>query len=567
MNVDIARDVSTFAAFRGLPASAEIVRATSSCAAAEVAGDADEDLGALVGRQRLAHRRLCRVDRAARLRRPGLCDPADELTRVRRAHLQPVARLDPLSVDQEFPLGGCCRHGPSLRDGATARLRHVLDIPDVKYARAGGVAVAYQVVSEGPRRLTLTPFLTNLYSIWQLPALRRFFGQLAAETGLVVINPRGIGLSDRPRIVTIEGWMDDVRSVLDAEGIERTSLFGTVDSANASLLLAATYPELVERLVILSPVPRFVNDEDYRLGSSLQEALAGVQTTRERWNERDYMTDLAQRLNPDWADDPEYVEWFVWNHRITASPGTAAEFRRMQLSSDVTDILAAVRVPTLVLHRAHDRAAAEYVARRIPSSSLLEIPGRNFSPAHDAIAEATLAFVRGEAPQMVSDAVLATVLFTDLVGSTTRAAELGDRLWRDVLARHHDAVRREVARFRGTVLDTAGDGFFCRFDGPARAIACAREIVSGAPALGLAVRAGLHTGECEVSGEKLVGLSVVIGARVAALAEAGDVLVSSTVKDLVAGSGLEFEDRGEHELKGVPGAVAALCCRRCLATR
>jgi class 3 adenylate cyclase len=297
-----------------------------------------------------------------------------------------------------------------------------------------------------------------------------------------------------------------------------------------------------------------VNDEHYRLGMSEQEALASVQTTRERWNEREYMVGLAKRLNPDWADDPEYVDWFVWNHLLTASPGTAAEFRRMQVNTDITDILGAVRVPTLVLHLPDGRAEAEYVAERVPAASVVEVPGRNFSPASDAIAEATLTFIRGESPQVVSDAVLATIVFTDLVGSTARAAELGDRGWRDVLQRHHDAVRREVARYRGSVLDTAGDGFFCRFDGPARAIACAREIVAAAPEHGLAVRAGLHTGECEVAGEKLVGLSVVIGARVAAQAEPGDVLVTSTVKDLVAGSGLEFKDRGEHELKGVPGS-------------
>jgi class 3 adenylate cyclase len=212
-----------------------------------------------------------------------------------------------------------------------------------------------------------------------------------------------------------------------------------------------------------------------------------------------------------------------------------------------------VRVPTLVFHRADMRFEAEYLTARIPNASRIEVPGTNSTPADDAIIEPALAFLRGESPRIVSDAVLATLLFTDLVGSTTMAAEVGDRGWRDLLEQHHAAVRREVARFRGSVLDTAGDGFFCRFDGPARAIACAREIAARAPELGLAVRAGVHTGECEVAGEKLVGLSVVISARVMAQAAGGEVLVSSTVKDLVAGSGLEFEDRGEHELKGVPG--------------
>lgn len=430
----------------------------------------------------------------------------------------------------------------------------VIDVPEVKYARSGGVAVAYQVVGKGPRQLVFMPFLSNLFSQWQLPAMRRFFERLASETRLIVINPRGMGFSDRPRTVTLEGWMDDIRTVLEAEEVGRASVLGMVDSANAALLFAATYPERVERLVLLSPYTRFVRDDEYEHGVSQEQALASVQERRDHWNEREFMVRLAQEANPDWAADEEYLDWFVWNSRFTASPATAAELRRMQISTDLTDILGAVRVPTLVLHFSRTRAQAEYVVERIPGATRIEVPGRNASPANDAIVDAALAFTRGEAPQTVSDAVLATLLFTDLVGSTALAAELGDRGWRDLLARHYGDVRREVARFRGSVLDTAGDGFFCRFDGPARAIACAREIVRAAPELGLAVRAGLHTGECEVAGEKLVGLSVVIGARVAAQAQAGEVLVSSTVKDLVAGSGFTFDERGKHELKGVPGA-------------
>jgi class 3 adenylate cyclase len=439
---------------------------------------------------------------------------------------------------------------------ATARVYEtawVLNIPDVKYVRTGGVAVAYQVVGEGPRELVFVPFLSNLLTLWELPVLRRLFDRLAAETRLTLVNPRGMGLSDRPRTVTIEDWMDDIRKVLDAEEVERASVFGTADSANAALLLAATHPERVERLVLVDPFPRLVRAPGYDHGLSEEEALASVQVRRDRWNDRDFMLQLAKHINPEWAADEAYLEWFVWNHRLTASPATAAEFRRMQVNTDVTDILGAVRVPTLVFHRADMRFEAEYLTARIPNASRIEVPGTNSTPADDAIIEPALAFLRGESPRIVSDAVLATLLFTDLVGSTTMAAEVGDRGWRDLLEQHHAAVRREVARFRGSVLDTAGDGFFCRFDGPARAIACAREIAARAPELGLAVRAGVHTGECEVAGEKLVGLSVVISARVMAQAAGGEVLVSSTVKDLVAGSGLEFEDRGEHELKGVPG--------------
>jgi len=225
----------------------------------------------------------------------------------------------------------------------------------------------------------------------------------------------------------------------------------------------------------------------------------------------------------------------------------------MQVGTDITDVLGSVRVPTLVVHRADDRASAEYVSERILGATRVEVPGLGSTPATDSVIQAVLAFVHGEVPRVVPDTVLATLLFTDLVGSTAFAAKLGDRRWRELLEAHHAVVQREVARHRGTVLDSAGDGFFCRFDGPARAIACAREILASAPALGLAVRAGVHTGECEISGDKLVGLAVVIGARVADIADAGEILVSQTVKDLVAGSDLEFEERGPHQLKGVPG--------------
>ncbi len=431
----------------------------------------------------------------------------------------------------------------------------MLDVPDVRYARGGGVAVAYQVIGSGPRELVFVPFLSNLMWLWQLPALRRFLERLAAETRLTLVNPRGMGLSDRPRSVSLEGWMDDIKAVLDQEELEHASVLGTRDSANAAILLAATYPERVERLILHAPFARLVRGADYEFGEADEWLRAGVRERRDRWGDREFGIELAKRINPQWADDDHYLEWFVWNQRFTVSPAAAAEFYRMQVDTDITDVLGSVRVPTLVVHAPEQRVDATYVAERISSAQRVEVAGVGMSPAEDdAIADATLGFVRGEAPRRIPDSVLATLLFTDLVGSTHRAAELGDRAWRDVLERHHAAVRREVARFRGAVIDTAGDGFFCRFDGPARAIACAREIVAAAPELGLAVRAGVHTGECELALEKLVGLSVVIGARVAGEAAAGEVLVSRTVKDLVAGSGLAFEDRGERELKGVPGS-------------
>src|SRR5665213_161502 len=426
-------------------------------------------------------------------------------------------------------------------------------VPDVRYARSGGVAVAYQVVGEGPRELVFVPFLSSLIALWELPAMRMFFDRLSAETRLTVLNPRGMGLSDRPRNVTLEDWSEDVLAVLDAEGIERASLFGTADSANACLLTAATYPERVERLVLDEPFARRVRSVEYPFGPSEDEMLGFLRAVRDRWGDRDFLMELAAGINPQWADDQEYLDWFVWNHRQSSSPASAAEFWRMQIGTDITDVLGSVRVPTLVIHRAGGRAAAEYVSERVPGATRIEVPGEGSSPATEPVIEAALAFVRGEAPRVVPDTVLATLLFTDLVGSTAIAAELGDRRWRELLETHHAAVHREVARYRGTVLDSAGDGFFCRFDGPARAISCAREILASAPAAGLAVRAGVHTGECEVSGSKLVGLAVVIAARVAALADTNEILVSQTVTDLVAGSDFTFQERGPHELKGVPG--------------
>jgi class 3 adenylate cyclase len=263
---------------------------------------------------------------------------------------------------------------------------------------------------------------------------------------------------------------------------------------------------------------------------------------------------MGRRLNPQWADDAEYLDWFVWHHRLTASPATIGEFRRMQLELDITDVLSAIRVPTLVMSKEPMREESAEVAGLIPGAELVELPGEGLAiMENDFAQEAILDFLAGSSPRRIPDTVLATLLFTDLVGSTERATELGDRGWRELLERHNALVRRELQRYRGVELDTAGDGFFARFDGPARAISCARAVAEQVTALGLEIRGGVHTGECERVGEKLAGLAVNVGARVAAAAQGGEVLVTGTVKDLVAGSGISFEPRGEQELKGVPG--------------
>jgi class 3 adenylate cyclase len=422
-----------------------------------------------------------------------------------------------------------------------------VDVPDVSYARSGDVAIAYQIVGDGPDDLVFLSFFANLYTLWKLPAFAEWCREFAGGRRLVVINPRGVGLSDRPRGFTIESRVDDVRAVMDEVGIERSPLLGIGESGATCAIFAASYPDRVDRLVLY--LPRVRTEP-----GALADALSEIQEWRQEWGEREFLESFGRTMNPQWGDDPEYLDWFVWHHRLTASPHGWAEFRRMTIDLDLTDVLHTIRVPTIVLTKEHSREASAAVASGIAGSELVVLPGQGVAIHENRFAlEAIEAFLSGAPQREVPDSVLATVLFTDLVQSTERVAELGDRAWLDLLDRHHSLVRRELERYRGEELDTAGDGFFARFDGPARAIGCARSIIDSVRELGLDVRAGVHTGECERAGEKLAGLAVVVGARISSVAGAGEVLVSSTVKDLVAGSGIEFEDRGERELKGVPG--------------
>jgi class 3 adenylate cyclase/pimeloyl-ACP methyl ester carboxylesterase len=424
-----------------------------------------------------------------------------------------------------------------------------VDVPDVRYTRSGDVAIAYQVLGDGEQDLVFLPFLANIWSLWRFPGFDVFGEALARGRRLIVINPRGVGLSDRPRGFTIESRMDDIRAVMDAVGTERAALLGIAESAATCAVFAASYPERVDRLLLFCPYARGAStDEERRM------ALDRIRDERDRWGERAYLEEMARGLNPQWGDRAEYLDSFVWHHRLTASHGTIAEFRRMQLDLDITDVLPAIRVPTLVMSKALIREASSEVAASIPGAENVEIPGEGFAIwENDFTLEAIDEFLGGVSPRRVPDTVLATLLFTDLVGSTERAAVLGDRTWRELLAQQRALVRRELERYRGEEVDTAGDGFFARFDGPARAIVCARAAVDATRELGLALRTGIHIGECELVDGKPAGLSVHVGARVCARAGAGEVLVSGTVKDLVAGSGISFEDRGEHELKGVPG--------------
>jgi class 3 adenylate cyclase len=427
-------------------------------------------------------------------------------------------------------------------------------MPEVHYARSGGVAIAYQAVGEGPQTLVYVPPVTNLYSLWELPRAASFLRRLAEEARLVILNPRGTGLSDRPSNMTLESRVDDLNAVLDAIEQERATIFGGDVSANVCALFAASFPERCDRLILFVPAARTLRSDSYPYGAAEEQALEWIRIWRTSWGDRDQLESFARALfRPEITEEEGFLDWFVKERRLAVSPAAAVEFARMSTATDITAVLGSIRVSTLVLHRQTRREEARYVADRIPQATVVELGGEGVWLYADDVADAVLSFLRGEAVPLVPDSVLATVLFTDLVGSTERAAELGDREWREVLAQHHADVRGELGRYRGIEVDSAGDGFFCRFDGPARAIACARAILDGAERRNLDVRAGIHTGECELVGDKIAGIAVVTGARISSLAAPGEVLVSSTVKDLVAGSGFSFDDRGEHELKGVPG--------------
>jgi class 3 adenylate cyclase len=343
--------------------------------------------------------------------------------------------------------------------------------------------------------------------------------------------------------------MDDVRAVLDAVGSSSTVLLGSHDGCSMAALFAATYPERTRALVLFHPMAHFPEGDS-------EAGRAGLAELRDSWGTQEYSDKLLRLSEPSLYEDPRERVWFANWLRVGASPSVAYALNRAWYQTDLREMLPSVRVPTLVFHRPSlAEPLALDVAQRIPGARAVRVSGEGYGGIYlsPEIPEEVERFVAGEKVPEVPDTVLATMLFTDIVGSTDRAAEVGDRAWREVLERHHALVRRELTRYRGEEKDTAGDGFFATFDGPARAIRCAHAIVDGVHELGLEVRAGVHTGECEVHEDKVAGLAVVIGARVAGLARGGEVLVSQTVKDLVAGAGVEFEERGEHELKGVPG--------------
>ncbi len=425
---------------------------------------------------------------------------------------------------------------------------------EFNYARSGDVSIAYAVYGEGPRDLVFVHgAVSNIEIERETPEPRAFHDRLAEFSRLIMFDKRGTGLSDRLREpATLEARMDDLRAVLDAAGSDRAVLFGTAEAGAMCMLFAATYPDRTLGLALFSPFARGTWAPEYPWAETLESWRGLIDEQVSSWGTYAAGERSARLLAPGRAHDPEFVAALARRWRLSASPGAVATIMRMSADVDVRDILGAIRVPTLILHDPRNLEEAAYIASRIPGARRFQLTGPGGVYFQDALAPELERFV-GTLGIEEPETVLATILFTDLVGSTAKLAELGDARWRELAERHHALIRQQLSRFRGREIDTAGDGFFATFDGPIRAIRCAQAIREAVGELGLEIRAGLHTGECEVVGDKITGIAVNIGARVAARAEAGEILVSSTVKDIVAGSGLSFEDRGLAELKGVPG--------------
>lgn len=431
--------------------------------------------------------------------------------------------------------------------------------PQVRYAKSGDVHVAYQVLGDGPCDLVLVPgWVSNIDIFWEEPALARFLNRLASFTRLILFDKRGTGLSDRVTLTPmLEERMDDVRAVLDTVGSERAALFGYSEGGPMCALFAATYPERVSSLIMHGSYPRRLLAPDYPYGMESAAHEAFLEDIERHWG-----TAVGYDLRvPSRRHDEHFRHWWARMLRSGASPMTAVALTRANAQIDVRPMLPSIRVPTLVLHATGDRALSfeggRYMAERIAGARFVALDAEDHLPwvgCPEIILEEIERFLTGARQSVDIDRVVSTIMFTDIVDSTRRAAELGDQRWRDLLEAHHACVRAELNVYRGREIKTTGDGFHATFDGPARAIRCAQAVNAAVGELGLALRIGLHTGECELKGETVEGLAIHIAARVAAHAQAGEILVSQTVKDLVAGSGLRFESRGEYELKGIPGA-------------
>jgi class 3 adenylate cyclase len=426
-----------------------------------------------------------------------------------------------------------------------------MDGPETRYAKSGDLHIAYQVTGNGPLDLVCAPgFVSNLDVTWENPVAVRFYSRLASFARVVRFDKRGTGLSDRVTgLPSLEERMDDVRAVMDAVGSERAVLFGYSEGGAMSLLFAATYPERTVSLVLYGA---------YAHSPSWVVSAGGLNSWIDVIEHKWGAGASVEAFAPSKVGDEDFLRAQARFERLSASPSAAITLARMNAEIDVRRILPAIRVPTLVVHRTGDERihvdAGRYLAQHIAGARYVELPGSDhilFLGDTDRVADEIEEFLTGSRPEVEPDRVLATVLFTDIVDSTRRAVELGDRDWRVLRDRHDDAIRQELARFRGHEVKTLGDGFLATFDGPARAVRCASAIIDRVRPLGMNVRSGLHTGEIEMQREDVGGIAVHIAARVVGLAGSGEVLVSSTVRDLVAGSGLRFHDRGSHAAKGL----------------
>jgi pimeloyl-ACP methyl ester carboxylesterase/class 3 adenylate cyclase len=441
-----------------------------------------------------------------------------------------------------------------------------MEAPEVRFAKSGDVNIGYSVVGDGPFDLVFVSgwVLSVLESAWEGPAADTL-SRLASFSRLILFDKRGTGLSDRATgIPDLETRMDDIRAVMDAVGSKRAAIMGVSEGGPMTLLFAATYPERTAAAVLYGTGPSNIKAEGYPWGRSPEEAAERIKYVSEKGGTQEYLDERLQTFAPSFAHDEATKRWWRRWVLTSASPGAVLALTRMNVEVDARHTLSSISVPTLVIHAVGDEVVhfeeGRYMAERIPGAEMVELPGEDhawwFRP--EEIGGAVERFLRGiwdrgQWDIVESERILATVLFTDIVGSTAKLAEVGDREWRELIKQHHALVRRHLVRFSGREIDTAGDGFFASFDGPARAIRCASAITEAVRDLGLDVRAGLHTGECELVEGKVGGIAVHIGARVASEAAPGEVLVSSTVKDLVAGSGIGFRERGVVELKGVPG--------------
>jgi pimeloyl-ACP methyl ester carboxylesterase len=430
-----------------------------------------------------------------------------------------------------------------------------LSPPETRYAKSGDVHIAYQTFGRGTDLVIVPGWASHIEYAWEEPVYAQFLTRLSSFCRVTWFDKRGTGLSDRDvGMPTLEQRMDDVRVVMDAVGIRRAAIFGISEGGSMSALFAATYPEKVSHLILYGGFARRIWTPEYPWAPTLKEREEWIDSLEKGWGGDVEIDSLA----PSRANEAAFKKWFATYRRLSVSPAAAVALAKMNTFIDIRSVLPTIHVPTLVIHRTGDRDVkvenGRYLAENIPGAKFVELPGEDHlltAGDPDQIVDQIQEFVTGVRQAAHTDRVLSTILFTDIVDSTQKANQLGDSRWKNLLVMHQEVIRKELTNYRGREIKTTGDGFLAIFDGPGRAVHCALEIVSSVKNLGISVRAGVHTGECELVGNDIAGVAVHITARIAAKAKGSEVLVSSTVKDLVSGSNIKFGDRGTHLLRGI----------------